>query len=75
MPRMSEIVPNRGDGVGGYLRGICNEFMRRIEQHRETTNEKVSQLAVAHEAMRNAVTALVVQLVVLVGIVVWESVT
>ena len=75
VPRMSEIVPNGREGVGGYLRRTCNEFTCRIEQHRETTNEKVSQLAVAHEAMHNAVTALVVQLVVLVGIVVWESVT
>ena len=74
-PRMSEIVPSGREGVGGYLRRTCNECMCRIEQHREATNEKVSQLAVAHEAMRNAVTALVVQLVVLVGIVVWESVT
>ena len=75
VPRISEIVPNGGEGVSGYLRRACNDLTGRIEQHRETTNEKVSELAVAHQSMRNAVTALVVELVVLAGLVVWESLT
>ena len=41
----------------------------------DTTNEKVSQLAIAHESIRNAVTALVVELFILSGLFVWESLT
>lgn len=73
VPRVSEMVPTAEEGVGGYLRRACNDLAGRIEQHRETTNEKVSQLAVAHQSMRNAVTGLVVELFVLMGLIVWES--
>ena len=73
VPRVSEMVPIAEEGVGGYLRRACNDLAGRIEQHRKTTDEKVSQLAVAHQSMRNAVTALVVELFVLIGFIVWES--
>ena len=70
---ISEIMPNGEEDLNGYLRKTCGELAQRIEQHREMTNTKVSQLAVAHQAMRNAVRALVVGLLILVGVIVWET--
>ena len=77
VPHISDIVPNSTERLSWYLRNASNNMARRIEQHRETTNTKVSQLAVAHQAMRNAVTALVVALFIFlipVGLIVWELV-
>ena len=74
-PQISEIVRAGTVEPSGYLRNASNDVARRIEQHRETTNEKVSQLAVAHFAIRNAVVALVVELVIVAGLVWWESQT
>ena len=74
-PNISEIVLAGTEGRSGYLRNACNDVARRIEQHRETTNEKVSQLALAHWAIRNAVIALVVELVIVAGLIWWESLT
>ena len=71
-PNISEIVRAGTKGRSEYLRNASNDLARRIEQHRETTNEKVSQLAVAHKAMRNAVTVLVAALLILAGLIWWE---
>ena len=75
MPTISAILSTDTEGLGEYLRDASNDLARRIEQHRETTNEKVSQLAIAHESMRNAVTALVIELFVLFGLILLESLT
>ena len=75
MPNISEIVPADTKELSGYLRNASTDLARRIEQHRETTNEIVSQLAVAHDSIRNAVTVLVVELFILSGLIVWESLT
>ena len=44
-------------------------------QHRETTNENVSQLALAHESIKNAVTAIVIALLLLFRLIVCKSLT
>lgn len=72
VPSISEIMPDGADNLSVYLRKACNELARTIEQHRETTNANVSQLSVAHRAMRNAVSGLLVVLFVLVVVVVWQ---
>ena len=75
MPTASAILPASTEELVGYLRNACNDHVRRLEQHRETTNENVSQLALAHESIRNAVTAIVIALLILFGLIVWESLT
>ena len=40
-PQISEIVRAGTVEPSGYLRNASNDVARRIEQHRETTNEKV----------------------------------
>ena len=75
VPDISEIVSAGTEGLSGYLRNASNDLARRIEQHRETTHKKVSQLAIAHESILNAVTALLVELFILCGLIVWESLT
>ena len=75
VPNISEIMPAGTEGLSEYLRNASNDLARRIEQHRDTTNEIVSQLAIAHKSIRNAVTALVVELLILFGLIVCESLT
>ena len=75
VPTVSAILPASKEGVTGYLRNASNDRVHRLEQHREMTNDKVSQFAVAHESITNAVTAIVITLLILVGIIVWEYVT
>ena len=75
VPTISAILSTDTDGLKGYLRDASHDLARRIKQHRKTTNGKVSQLAIAHESIRNAVTALVIMLFVLFGLFVCESLT
>ena len=74
VPTVSEILPASTEALVGYLRNACNDHVRRLEQHRETTNENVSQLALAHKSIKNAVTAIVIALLILVGLIAWEYV-
>ena len=72
-PTISEIVRAGTEGWSGYLRNASHDVARRIVQHREMTNDKVSQLALAHRAIKNAVVALVFDLLILAGLIWWES--
>ena len=75
VPTVSAILPSSTNDLVGYLRNACNDHVRRLEQHRETTNENVSQLALAHESIKNAVTAIVIAFFMLFGLIVWKSLT
>ena len=72
---VSEIMPADTEGRNAYLCNASQGLARRIVQHREATNGMVSQLAVAHESIKNAVFGLVVELFILSGVIVWESLT
>ena len=72
-PTVSEILSADTESLSGYLRRASQDLARRIEQHREATDKVVSQLALAHVSIRNAVIALVVELFVLTGLIVWET--
>jgi len=62
-----------GDGRAlSYSRGAAAEMACRIQQWRGTTSEKVSQLALAHTAMINAVVALISVIMVLGCIAAWD---
>ena len=50
----------------------ASALVAQLEQHRSATNEKVTQLNVAHAAVRNGVVGLVIALVVLTCIVLLE---
>lgn len=75
VPTVSAILLASKEELVGYLRSASNDHVRRLEQHREMTNEKVSQLALAHESIKNAVTAIVIALLILFGLIVWELLT
>lgn len=74
LSRRSYIVPTRSDlltdgtqGLIEYLCNACNRLVSMLEQHRETTNEKVGQLALAHVSINNALVALVFALGIPLG--------
>ena len=80
-PTTSAILSAGTEGLVGYLREASIDHVKRLVQHRETTNENVSQLALAHTSIKNALVALVVALVValliLSGLIdlVWNATT
>ena len=73
VPTVSAILSASPETLVEYLRNASNDHVRRLEQHRETTNERVSQLALAHKSIRNAMTALAISLLILSGLIVWKS--
>ena len=70
---VSDIIPVEVEDRSTYLRRACRDVVQKLEQHRAMNDEKVSQLAVAHESMTNAGVALVLGLVVFVGVVVCQA--
>ena len=75
VPTRSDLLPDGTKGLVGYLRNACNDHVLRLEQHRETTNENVSQLALAHASINNALFALVFALVIPLGLRLIDLVT
>ena len=67
VPTRSDLLPDGTEGLIEYLRNACNDHVSMLEQHRETTNEKVSQLALAHASIKNALVVLVFALVIPLG--------
>ena len=63
------ILPARTEEVVEYLCNASNDHMRRLEQHRETTNENVNQLALARTSNKDALAALVIALLILSGLI------
>lgn len=54
----SEVVPSTGETRSAYLRRQISLSIRRLADVRSHNNDKVSQMALAHCAMRNFVTGL-----------------
>ena len=69
IPTVSAILPASTEGLVEYLRNASNDHIRRLEQYRETTNENVSQLALAHTSIKNALAALVIALLISSGVI------
>lgn len=58
-PRITDILNDATGSEDGYLTARCLDLAARIEQHREVTNGRVSDLALAHDAILNAIVGLV----------------
>ena len=74
-PGMSDIAPDASHDVTSYLCKASNGLARRLDQHREVVNSNVSQLKLAHHALRNAVRALVFFVFILGALIIcvaWE---
>lgn len=52
---IKDVVPQRDETKDAYLRRACAELMEVILHNRAVVDEKVSQLALGHEAVKNAV--------------------
>ena len=71
---VSAVVSTGTASPADYLRQASIELGRRIMQHREATNAKVDQLALAHISIVNALVAFLIAILVLSAITVWEVV-
>ena len=76
VPTRSDLLPEGTEGLDRYLLNACNYHLRRLEQHRETTNEDVSQLALAHASIQNALFVLILAILIPLGLrfigLVWD---
>ena len=66
------ILPKTAQSPTDYLREACETLGQQVVQHREATNDKVSELAIAHVSLTNAACGLLVAVVILGAIVLWE---
>ncbi|MDQ3802342.1 MAG: hypothetical protein M3416_00580 [Acidobacteriota bacterium] len=57
-----DIVPRPGEGKDAYLQRACAALTEVILHNRRVVDEKVSQLALGHEAVKNAVCGLLLVL-------------
>lgn len=68
--KFKDIVPRPREGKEAYLQRACSELAEVISHNRETVNGKVSQLALSHEAVKNAVWGLLLILITVLVITV-----
>lgn len=61
-----------GESVDAYTLRACNDLADRLHVNRETTNEKVSYMALAHRAYLNAVVGMLLAVIVLSAIILSE---
>lgn len=60
---LTSIVPGPREEKEAYLKRACKEMIRVITENKEVINEKVSQLALGHTAIKNAVWGLLLVLI------------
>lgn len=60
-----DLVPQPDETKDAYLRRACAELTEVIIHNRAAVDDKVSQLALAHEAVKNAVWGLLVVLIII----------
>jgi hypothetical protein len=65
---IKDVVPQRDETKDAYLRRACAELMEVILHNRVVVDEKVSQLALGHEAIKNAVWGLLLILITILAI-------
>ncbi len=68
-----EIAPKPEEKKAAYLQRICGLMAQVLAFNREVINKKVDQLALGHEAIKNAVRGLLVLLLVVLLIVVLDA--
>ena len=62
---IKDIVPQPDETKDAYLRRACAELTEVILHNRAAVDDKVSQLALAHEAVKNAVWGLLLVLIMI----------
>ena len=67
---LKDIVPRPGEDKDAYLRRACAEMAEAVRHNRAVVDEKVSRLALGHEAVKNAVWGLLLLLVTVLVITV-----
>jgi hypothetical protein len=60
---IKDIVPQPDEGKDAYLKRACDELTEAILKNMGAVDDKVSQLALAHEAVKNAVWGLLLVLI------------
>ena len=66
---LEDVLPRGGESRSDYLRRACKEIADVIAGNRRGIDQKVSQLALCHESILNAVWALLILLLILLAIV------
>jgi hypothetical protein len=67
------LTPQKDDSINSYLGRISSDLATRLDQHRRTTNDKISQMKLAHVAITNGVSGLIVALLLLAIIALHEA--
>jgi len=65
---VKEIAPKPNENKVAYLQRICAQMVRILAFNREVINNKVNQLALGHEAIKNAVWGLLFLLLIVLVI-------
>jgi hypothetical protein len=71
--KLEEIAPQPNESKEKYLHRMCAHMADVLNSNREVVNEKVSQLALGHESIKNAIWGLLILLLVILTIVVTGS--
>jgi hypothetical protein len=67
--KLEDIVPEPNESKEKYLQRICVQMVKILITNREVINGKVSQLALGHESLKNALWSLLVLLLIILTIV------
>ena len=68
--QLEDIAPKPNESKEKYLQRICVQMVDILNSNREVINGKVSQLALGHESIRNALCGLLILLLIILIIVV-----
>ena len=65
---LAEITPNPGDSKDAYIRRAFSKLAEILQHNTETNNDKVTQLACVHEAIKNGAVGLLIVILILLVI-------
>lgn len=68
-----DILCDNGENNAARTKRIIEILIKQFEDLQESTNKSVTQMAIAHTALRNACWCVLVSIVVLGGAVVWKN--
>jgi hypothetical protein len=67
-PRVVDVLKPGGMDDAAFIRSCMQMYVECLHEHQELNNEKVSQMAVAHQALKNFLRAALALVVVLIAI-------
>ena len=68
---LTDIPPTQGETKENYIRRVCEDLTDSLSKNREATNRKVDQLALGHEALKNAIFGLLGVILALIFITIF----